>query len=139
VTVSCDAVQDKEFIATVREVGVAATGVGTTFPVTVRLDTKEAEIRPGMAATVAFLFESRDEREIFLIPSHAVAEDRDGRFVFVVEPIHDQPNLGIVRRRTVTVGELTHDGLEVFTGLSDGDLVITAGISRIEEGQKVKM
>ncbi|MFC1682690.1 efflux RND transporter periplasmic adaptor subunit [Candidatus Zixiibacteriota bacterium] len=139
VTVSCDAVPDKEFTAAVREVGVAATGVGTTFPVTVRLDSKDAEIRPGMAATVAFLFESREKREVFVIPSHAVVEDREGRFVYVVEPITDQAGFGTVGRRAVTVGELTAEGIEVTDGLIDGDLVVTAGTSRIKEGQRVKM
>ncbi len=139
VTVSCDAVPDKEFTATVREVGVAATGVGSTFPVTVRLDTQATEIRPGMAAMVAFLFESKDDREIFLIPSHAVLEDHQGRFLFIVEPIHEELNMGTVRRRAVTVGELTPEGLEVLEGLTDGDLVIIAGVSRISEGQKVRI
>jgi RND family efflux transporter MFP subunit len=139
VTVTCDAVPDKEFTATIREVGVAATGIGTTFPVTVRLDTEETEIRPGMAATVAFLFESREKREVFVIPSHAVVEDRGGRFVYVVEPIPDQAGFGTVGRRAVTVGEFTAEGVEVTEGLLDGDLVVTAGISRIKEGQKVKM
>jgi multidrug efflux system membrane fusion protein len=139
VTVSCDAVPDKEFTATVREVGVAATGIGTTFPVTVRLDTKETEIRPGMAATVAFLFESREKREVFVIPSHAVVKDREGKFVYVVEPIPGQAGFGTVGRRAVTVGEITAEGIEVTEGLIDGDLVVTAGVSRVKEGQKVKM
>ncbi|UCE19906.1 MAG: efflux RND transporter periplasmic adaptor subunit, partial [Gemmatimonadota bacterium] len=139
VTVSCDAVPDKEFQATVLEVGVAATGIGTTFPVTVRFDERPEMIRPGMAANVSFLFESEDERERFTVPSHAVIEDRGGRFVFTVEPIQGEEGVGIVHRKSVTVGDLTAAGLEVFEGLSDGDLVVTAGVSRIRDGQKVRI
>ncbi len=139
VTVTLDAIPDKEFTATVREVGVAATRVGTTFPVTVRLDEEDSAIKPGMAASVVFLFEAKDEKERCVVPSHAVLEDRDGRFVFLVEPITDEPGYGTVRRRSVTVGDLTAEGLEVFEGLSDGDLVITAGVSQVTENQKVKM
>jgi RND family efflux transporter MFP subunit len=139
VTVRFDALPDGEFSAKVREVGIAATGAGTTFPVTVRLDREDVAVRPGMAASVAFLFESKDEKERCLAPSHAVLEDRDGRFVWIVEPIPDEPGYGTVHRRSITAGDLTADGLEVFGGLSDGDLLITAGMSQITEGQKVKM
>jgi len=31
------------------------------------------------------------------------------------------------------------DGLEVLTGLSDGDLVVTAGVSKLYNGQLVKI
>jgi RND family efflux transporter MFP subunit len=139
VTVTFDAIPKKEFAATILEVGVAATGVGTTFPVTVLLDEKDAEIRSGMAATVACRFESRDERERFILPSHAVVEDREGRFVYVVEPIPDEIGYGTIHRKSVTVGDLTAGGIEIFEGISDGDLVVTAGVSRIIDGQKVKI
>ena len=138
-TVSFDALPDKELSATITEVGVTAISAGTTYPVTVQLDTQEDAIRPGMAATVAYRFESKDERERFIIPSHAVAEDQKGRFVFVVEPIQDVTGFGMVHRKPVTIGELTADGIEIFEGLKDGELVVTAGISRVSDSLKVKM
>ena len=81
VTVKFDALPEEEHPARVTEVGVAATGMVTTFPVTVRLDRSDPDIRPGMAAVVEFLFESRDQRERFIVPSVAVGEDRKGRLV----------------------------------------------------------
>ena len=139
VTVVFDAIPNKKFAATVLEVGVAATGIGTTFPVTVRLADKDDTLRPGMAATVSLRFESKDERERFIVPSHVVVEDRMGRFVYVVEPSADEQGYGIIQRHAVTICDLTADGIEIFEGLSDGDLVVTAGVSRITEGQKVKI
>jgi RND family efflux transporter MFP subunit len=139
VQVEFDAIPERQYAATVTEVGVAATGMVTTFPVTVLLGETDPDIRPGMAAVVSFAFESEDRRERYLVPTVAVGEDRDGRFVYVVHPKPDEPGHGIARRREVTVGELTADGLEIFEGLSDGDLVITAGVSLIRDGQKVKI
>ena len=135
--VTFDAMPDRTFPATVTEVGVTPTAMGTTFPVIVLLDEPDPDIRSGMAAEVGFRFESADPRERFLVPPFAVAEDRDGRFVYIVEPT--EPGLGIAHRRSVDVGELTSDGLEVFQGLSDGDLLVSAGISRIQEGLEVKL
>ena len=137
VTVSFDALPGKNYAATVREVGVAATGFATTFPVTVRLNSADSSIRSGMAAEVAFRFESGDQRERIIVPAVAVAEDRQGRFVFVVQPANG--DTAIVKRTNVEIGELLSDGLEVFAGLTDGDLVVTAGVSRIQDGQKVKL
>ena len=41
---------------------------------------------------------------------------------------------GIVHRRGVTVGEFVSDNLEILEGLAEGDLVVTAGVSKIEDG-----
>ncbi len=137
VMVTFDALPDRTFTASVTEVGVAATGMGTMFPATVLLDEADPDIRSGMAAEVAFRFESSDRRERFIVPAYAVSEDRDGRFVYVVEPTED--GVGVVRRRAVDVGELTTEGIEIFEGLSDGDLLITAGVSRIQDGLAVRV
>jgi RND family efflux transporter MFP subunit len=139
VKVAFDAIPGKEYLAHVSEVGIASVGMVTTFPVTVKLDRADSDIRPGMAAVVEFFFESKDQRERFIVPSHTVGEDQKGRFVYVVEPIPDQKEYGIAHLRSVTIGELTSEGLEIFEGLSDGELLITAGITRITDGQKVKI
>ncbi len=103
---------------------------------TVRLQRSDPAIRAGMAAEVGFSFEATNGDRV-LVPPFAVGEDREGRFVFVAEPL--EPGIAVVRRKAVKVGELTTDGLEVFEGLDDGDLLITAGVSRIKDGLKVRL
>ena len=44
-----------------------------------------------------------------------------------------------MRRRAVTVGELTGDGLEILSGLEDGEMVVTAGVRRLSNGEQVKV
>ncbi len=138
-SVKFDALPDKEFQAAVTEVGIKSMTMATTFPVTLRLQETDPDIRAGMAVTVAFRFESRDDRVLFLVPSEAVGEDREGRFVFLVEPLPEHEGFGVIKRKQVVVGELTAEGLEIFEGISDGDLVVTAGISHVSDGQKVKL
>lgn len=137
VEATLDALEGRSFPAAVTEVAVSATGTGTTFPVTVRFQGDAAGVRPGMAAEVAFRFQEGDGRERMVVPPFAVGEDRKGRFVFVAEP--DGEGEALVRRRDVKVGELTSGGLEILGGLDDGDLLVTAGISRIEDGMRVKL
>jgi RND family efflux transporter MFP subunit len=138
VVVKFDAIPAKEFPATITEIGIKSSGIATTFPVTLLLNQIDPDIRAGMAANAEFSFKLKDERVRFILPSGAVGEDREGRFVFVLNPLADEEEYGIVQRKSVTIGELTANGLEVFEGLSDGDLVITAGISQITDGQKVR-
>jgi RND family efflux transporter MFP subunit len=136
VSVNFDAIPGEVFTAVVTEVGVV-TGLSTTYPVTVKLEEDSPGVRPGMAAEVAFRFGSTDDRERFLVPPVAVAEDLEGRYVFIVEP--GPEGFGTTRRRSVEVGELREDGIEIVEGVSDGDLVVIAGISKISDGQQVKL
>lgn len=137
VIVTLDAVPDKRFPATVTEVGVSATGMATTFPVTARLKETDPGIRPGMAAEISFSFESTGDTDRISVPPVAVGEDRDGRFVFIVKDVTDE--IGTAARVAVRVGELTNDGLEITEGLEDGDLLVTAGVNKLVDGQQVKL
>jgi RND family efflux transporter MFP subunit len=137
VEVTFDALPDRTFEAHITEVGVVAGGLATTFPVTVRLQDAVEELRPGMAAEVAFRFESPDRRERIVVLPVAVGEDRDGRFVFVVQPLDS--GIGLARRRPVVVGDLTEAGLEILEGLLDEELVVTAGVSRLRDSMRVRL
>lgn len=134
--VTLDALPGEKFPAVVTEVGVASTGAGTTFPVRARLTRSHPNILPGMAAEVAFQFGGGAQRR-FLLPPSAILEDREGRFVYVVEP--SSGDQGVVRRRAVTVGELTDEGLEVLTGLRENDRVVTAGLATLSDGEQVRL
>ncbi len=135
--VSFDALPGASYPAAVTEVGVAATGAGATFPVTVRLTADDSSVRSGMAASVTFRFESGDGEERIFVPPVAVGEDRGGRFVFILEP--GEGELGTARRRPVAIGDLTPEGIEIKDGLTDGELLVTAGVRRIQDGQQVKV
>lgn len=136
VTVSFDALPGKTFNGTITEVGVAASRFATTFPVTISIQAEATQIRPGMAANVKFIFTSKRASTI-IVPSHAAGEDNKGKFVYVVIPAKN--NFATVKRVPVKTGELVTGGLEILEGLSDNDLVVTAGISKLKTGMKVRM
>jgi hypothetical protein len=90
-----------------------------------------------MAAEVRFVFETAGTSERVIVPPVAVGEDSEGRFVFVLEPAEE--GFATARRSAVSVGDLTSEGLEITDGVREGELVITAGVSRIVDGQKVRL
>lgn len=137
VSVGLDAV-DAPVQGTVYEVGVPANG-GAAFPVTVRLgESTPDKVRAGMAAVVNFAFkQSKEQASRRLLPATAVGEDRVGRFVYVVEDSGD--GFGKVKRTAVEVGDLVDQRIELLSGVADGQMVVTAGVSRIRDGLKVKV
>ncbi|MDH3625536.1 MAG: efflux RND transporter periplasmic adaptor subunit [Myxococcales bacterium] len=121
----------------VTEVGVSSVSGATTFPITVRLTEGENLVRAGMAADVTFSFASEENGPKYALPTSAVGEDQKGRFVFKLEKTSD--GLGTVHRSPVDVGEILSDGIEIRGGVVPGDLVVTAGVSRIYDGLQVRV
>ena len=135
VEISFNAIPDLRFAGTVTEIGVSATGSSPTFPVTVRIDGSERRLRPGLAANVTFRFDNPGTTDRYLIPAAAVANDGDASYVFVAAGAGGET--ATVEKRTVELGDLTDDGVEILEGIAPGDRVITAGVSTIRAGQQV--
>ena len=71
-----------------------------------------------------------------VLPITAVIHDPSGTFVFIAESA-ETGGEAVVRRRAVSLGELSQSGVEIVNGLHVGDRVVTAGISVIRDGQRV--
>lgn len=136
-SVAFDALPGRRFQARVTEVGVAPTGGATTYPVKVTCLDAPDNVRPGMAATVSLRSSTGGGADVIVVPPAAVGEDPEGRFVFLVEETEE--GMGIARRHPVQVGELTDQGLTITEGLADGDLLVTAGVTKLEDGQRVRL
>jgi multidrug efflux pump subunit AcrA (membrane-fusion protein) len=70
----------------------------------------------------------------FEIPLTAFTQKDGGTFVFIVEPATTT-----VSKRAVTVDSPTAGGLRVTSGLTQGDLVVVAGVQFLTPGQPVRL
>lgn len=131
-----DAVPGAVYEAVVTEVGVASGTFSTTYPVTLRLREHDPRLRPGMAAEAALFLAPAEAGARLHVPAAAVRDSGAGRTVFVLED--GGPGKAVARERPVETGQLTRHGIEVLAGLAPGDRVITAGVSRIRDGQEVR-
>ena len=137
VNVRFGAIPSKEFSGEISEIAVASAAGSAAFPVVVKITDRDPSLRSGLAADVTFQFDSAASNGGgFVLPVNAVINDPSGTFVFVAEPAETDGE-ALVRRRAVSLGELSQSGIEVIEGLEIGDRVITAGISVIREGQRV--
>jgi len=138
-----DAIKDEKFSLIFREISSQADENTHAYKIKFALPPIEGyTILPGMTATVVVdsvpTAGKQGESEI-VIPSHAVLEDNKGRFVYIAEPEISSSNTGVVRRRNVTIGRLTNNGLIITSGINPVDLVITAGMSKMQEGLRVRL
>lgn len=112
-----------------------------TFPVTVRLLETFADLRAGMSVEVAFQFtpETKAGEALargFLVPVSALlVGPEETSFVF----IYDTKN-STVKKTQVKVGNLRdNDVLLEPHNLKAGDIIATAGVPFLHDGQKVKL
>ncbi|WP_062616173.1 efflux RND transporter periplasmic adaptor subunit [Flammeovirga sp. SJP92] len=136
VDVSFTSVAGKKFKGKVTKLSYVS-DVSSTFPVTVLLDAKSQNVRPGMSANVTFQVQQKSSEPYMIVPVDAVGEAVDGkRFVYTVERLDDKT--GIVHYKTIEIGELSGKGFVVEKGLKEGEMVVTSGVTKISDGLKVK-
>ncbi len=137
VWVRFDALKKKRFKGKVVEVSTTSNIRTTTFPVVVRLLNKHKRIRPGMSASVEFTFRNNGNKTIFIVPVYALLEDAKGNYLYVVEDVKD--GIGTIKRVDVVRGRLVGNGIVIQAGLKDNTRVLTAGMHKVQENQKVRV
>jgi RND family efflux transporter MFP subunit len=104
---------------------------------TVRLKMKADEKHPpspGMTAMVTIQYRP-EKSELVYIPYSALFESNAGSFVWVYDP-----DTQTVAAREVKPFELRTNGTVIISaGLQVGEVVITAGVHSLKEGEKVKL
>lgn len=136
VAVTFSAIEGRTFAGRVSEVGVAPVGGGTTFPVDILITGDDRRgLKAGLSADVVFSIAAPGTSTIS-VPPFAVAEDRDGRFVYLIESTGD--GVAVVRRHGVETGSILPGGIEIVAGLAPGMRVVTAGVSFLRDGMEVQ-
>ena len=130
VMVTIDAFPDLRLKGRVDFVSYKADSATKTFWVRVLIDNPKHEIRPGMIARVAFL--RRMIPDALSAPLFAIMDKGGERLLFVEEN-------GIARARTVSIGVITGDRVQITDGLKPGDCLIVTGQRDVEEGMKVQV
>ena len=138
VSVHFGSIPGQEFSGVISEVAVALAAGSAAFPVVIKIAESHPSLRSGLAADVTFQFDSASDQGRIVLPVTAVINDPNGTFVFIAEQTEIEDE-AVVRRRAVTLGELSQSGIEIVDGLDVGDRVVTAGVTVIRDGQRVLM
>lgn len=136
--ISFTSMPNKVFIGEIYEIGKSTSGT-STFPLTIRLSNNNDEILPGMACKIELTFdENQNDEKFIIISTDAVSHDEGGDFVYILSE-SDEENYYIAKRKNITLGELKSNGYEVKDGLNHGEKIITAGLSFMYDGRKVRL
>jgi multidrug efflux system membrane fusion protein len=92
-------------------------------------DNKDDALFPNQFVNARLLVE--EKRGVTLMPTAAIQRSAQKTFVYLVKP--DQT----VTVRNVTLGTTEGDEAEVTSGLVPGDVVVTTGVDKLQEGSKV--
>lgn len=115
----------------VREVSPVADATTRTYKVKVTLNNPPPQMRFG--ATVLGRLKT-ETAPVVVLPGSALF-DKDGKpAVWIYDPATSQ-----VRLKAITVTRFEPERIIVLDGLKKGDIVVTAGVNRLREGQKVRL
>jgi len=128
VELSVDAFPDTVFTGKVYAIEPRIEETTRTLQLRARLPNPDGKLRPGMFARVSLLLEQRPNA--LLIPEQALVPMGSERFVYRVAN-------GKAVMQKVMVGQRRAGEVEIRTGLSPGDTVVTAGQMKIKDGAPV--
>lgn len=125
-----DAFAEREVTGIVDFVAFKADPATKTFLVRTLIDNPFGDIRPGMIARV--LFVRQIIPDALAAPLFALVDKGGERLVFVEKD-------GVAHSRTVSIGVIEGDRVQITGGLSAGDHLIVKGQTEVEDGMKVSV
>ncbi len=117
-----------QFHGAVTSVDTRVNAVTRTISVRAILPNDEGQLRPGMFLTVSLL---RDDVNALMVPEAALVPERSKQFVYVLD------DADVVSFREVQTGRRRPGEVEIISGLSAGERVITEGTQKVRPGQAV--
>ncbi|MEO6358007.1 MAG: efflux transporter periplasmic adaptor subunit, partial [Ferruginibacter sp.] len=124
---------NKTINATVSFVGASIDVINRGFVVEAKLPADQS-LKPNQIALMKI--KDYGASNTITIPLNTLQNDEKGKFVMVAGTENGKM---IAHKRTVNIGQLNGDSLEVKSGLKAGDVLITEGFGSLYEGQLVTL
>jgi RND family efflux transporter MFP subunit len=126
---------DRIYHGRVSEISKVA-GTANAFPIKLAIEDPDQRIRPGMTTRVTLLLAGGDEKAAYIVPLSAIAQRGDTTKGFVY--IYDSQT-STVKKTQIEAGSVRGNSVVIYGGVKEGDIVAVAGVSFLEDGQKVKL
>lgn len=131
--IAVSALGGKTFTGEVTHISPVAELMSRTYTVKLAVMNSDLDLKPGMVCDVKL---SQNEEEVVLVvPNKAVSKDFDGKtYVFIVNGDN-----GTVRKQFITTGRYTSSGIQVIEGLSEGQVIVSAGMEKLSDNSKIEL
>lgn len=121
----------KTFNGKVTEVGSIADPSSRAFTIKIEVENPDMLIRPGMVAEARIAVAS--SRTGIIIPTESVMHGLDNQsYVFVADIARNK-----AFKRKISLGNITENKIEIVTGLSAGETVVTGGQEKLTDGSSI--
>jgi membrane fusion protein, multidrug efflux system len=122
---------NKKFTGKVTEVGAIADATSRAFTIKAEIENNGMLIRPGMIAEVRL--NGNHSSMNILIPTESIVHDVDNQsYIYVLDDTRHK-----AFRRKVSLGSMTENKIQVIAGLSAGEMIVTAGQSKLSDGVNI--
>jgi len=123
--IAVESYPDREFMGRVSFVSPEADPMSGTFTVEIEIDNKDHKLKPNQFVNVSIIVE--EQKDALVISKKALIKKS---IVFVV-------NNNIAEKRIVKTGIESEDGIQVISGVSEGEMVVISGNVGLKDGTKV--
>ena len=139
-TVTTDAIPDRVFAASVTSIAAQADPKTRVFEVEASVDNRDGALKVGMVTTIQ-LARARSAAPMLAVPLSAVvrAPQHDAPDGFGVYVVIAGPNGPVASARSVELGKLVGNRVEVHHGVAAGDRVVVQGATLLAEGAAVNV
>jgi RND family efflux transporter MFP subunit len=115
----------------VTELGSVADPASRAFTIKVEVDNPKLQIRPGMIAEVKLA--STQSKTLLVVPTETVMHDPANlSYVFVADSVQQK-----AFRRNVSLGEILDNQIEITSGLTENEIVVTGGQQKLADGDRI--
>jgi len=140
-TVKFDGFDDKEYTLDIKEWDTQADPATLTYKVVFSLPVPEDfNLLAGMTGSVFIDLSkvTRSQVSYTILPIESVFSEpqesiKDNAYVWLFDSETSQ-----VHKQAVKIGQLHRDGIEVLSGIEEGQIVVSAGVHSLKEGMKVR-
>ena len=124
---------DSTFTGTVDIIGTNAEPTTRSFTVKINIPNEAGLVLSGMIAEVTI--HTRQQTKGFALPPSAVLEAEDHtNYVFIADEGKQK-----AFKKSVTTGDLTGNKIRITSGLTKGELVVTEGNTKLEDGALISL
>jgi membrane fusion protein (multidrug efflux system) len=128
VGIEIDALPGEPITATVTRVSPIVDPQTGTFKLTVEIEDSERRIKPGMFGRISVVYDVHENA--LQIPRSTIIEETGTMSVFVVED-------GKAVRKIITTGYGNRGMVEIISGLTDGEQIVTVGQASLKQDTRV--
>lgn len=128
--VAVDAFPGETFNGRVARVAPVLDPATRTAQIEIEIPNPQYRLKPGMYAKVGFTVERHENA--LVVPANAVVDYEGKRGVFMPTGEGDSAHFQVIQQ-----GLVNKENVEVASGLSEGDRVVTTGVGALREGDRI--